>query len=346
MDEHNSIFSKTINSLNDEFIANKYSSFRSKQLFAWIYQKNVYDVNLMSDLGKEFKSFLTDNYSFDLLEIVNKQVSKDGTHKLLFKCFDGSLIETVIMQHNYGYSVCVSSQVGCLMGCKFCASGLLKKERSLSAGEMVLQVLQAQSLLNGARISNVVVMGTGEPFDNYSEVMDFLSIINSDLGLAIGARHITVSTCGVVPGILKFKDEKPYNLAISLHAANNQLRDKLMPINQKYPLEKLREALLAYQEVKNRRLSMEYILLKGVNDKPSDAADLAKFLKPLNQVYVNLIPYNQVNEFGFQGVDDFSALKFYDLLKKEGVAVTLRNRHGDDIDAACGQLRNKYVEVS
>ncbi len=337
-----SIFNYKIEELTEKFIEVGYKSFKVKQLFDWLYRKQVFDLNSMSNLAKDFKEYLTKNYSFELLEVKKRQISKDGTIKLLLSCEDGALIETVIMRHSYGNSVCVSSQVGCLMGCAFCASGLLKKQRDLFVGEMVLQVIQALIEVGDQRISNVVVMGSGEPFDNYRNVIDFLDIINSDIGIAIGARHLTVSTCGLVDGIEKFKNEKQYNLAISLHSCDEKVRTKLMPINQKYPLKTLQKALINYQEVKNRRISFEYILLKGINNREEDVQLIKEFIQPLNNSYLNLIPYNQVDEHGYQGVDDFQALEFYSLLKKAGIAVTLRSRHGDDIDAACGQLRNNY----
>ena len=320
-----------------------FKSFKVKQLFAWLYQRKTFVTPLMSDLSKVFRQYLEDNYDFSLLRIQKKQISTDGTVKLLSTCQDGELIETVIMSHGYGHSACISSQIGCLMACRFCASGLLKKVRDLTAAEMVLQVLTAEQEC-GCRIDNVVVMGSGEPFDNYDEVLKFLNIVNDDWGLAIGARHLTVSTCGIPPGIRRFAQEKPYNLAISLHAANDGLRSELMPINKAYPLREIKEALIEYQTYRNRRVSLEYILLQDVNDRPQDVDDLKNFIAGIKNVYVNLIPYNPVSECGYQGVSEMAALKFYDLLKKKNIAVTLRNRHGDDIDAACGQLRNRELE--
>jgi len=328
--------------LTEKFAVEGFKSFKVKQLFAWIYQKKLFDPGLMSDLSKAFRQYLEDNYDFSLVSIVKKQLSEDKTIKLLSACADGELIETVIMTHGYGHSVCVSSQVGCLMGCSFCASGLLKKIRDLSAAEMVAQVLIAEAEC-GARIDNVVVMGSGEPFDNYEEVIKFLNIINDDWGLAIGARHLTVSTCGIPEGIIRFAQEKPYNLAISLHAADDKLRSELMPINRAYPLAELKSSLSEYQKYRNRRVSLEYVLLKGINDRPADAENLKGFISGLKNIYVNLIPYNPIKECGYKGVSEMAALKFYDLLKKKNIAVTLRNRHGDDIDAACGQLRNREL---
>ena len=248
------------------------------------------------------------------------------------------------MHFQYGDSLCVTSQVGCNMGCSFCASGLLKKQRDLTAGEIVGEVMFVQKQLDkeGRRVDNIVVMGTGEPFDNYTNVMNFCSIVNSDLGLAIGSRHITISTCGIVPKIREFaQGHYQYNLAISLHVPTNELRRKLMPIAKAYPLDELMQALREYSEDNHRRLTFEYILLHGVNDSDEMAITLANLVRGMN-AYINLIPYNQVDENGYIGVDDKKALHFYDILMKHGVKATLRQKHGDDIDAACGQLRAKH----
>ena len=231
-----------------------------------------------------------------------------------------------------------------ISGCSFCASGLLKKQRDLTAGEIVGEVMFVQKQLDkeGRRVDNIVVMGTGEPFDNYTNVMNFCSIVNSDLGLAIGSRHITISTCGIVPKIREFaQGHYQYNLAISLHAPTNELRRKLMPIAKAYPLDELMQALREYSEDNHRRLTFEYILLHGVNDSDEMAITLANLVRGMN-AYINLIPYNQVDENGYIGVDDKKALHFYDILMKHGVKATLRQKHGDDIDAACGQLRAKH----
>jgi 23S rRNA (adenine2503-C2)-methyltransferase len=336
-----SIYNLTYSQMIEKWQEMGYKPFKAQQLYAWLYKRRIFDVQQMTDLSKDFRQYLTDGFDFGLLKEVTRQVSSDGTIKFLFECVDGALVETVIMFHSYGPSICVSSQVGCAMGCVFCASGLLMKQRDLTSGEMVLQVLMGQLAIN-ERIGNVVVMGSGEPFDNYQPVMDFLDIINSDYGLAIGARHITVSTCGIVPRIRQFAHEKQYNLAISLHAPNDELRNQLMKVNHAYPLKELQAALLDYQKIQNRRLSFEYILLKGLNDQPEHVTQLKNFMRMFPNSYVNLIPYNAVNEHGLNGVTDIEALKFYDRLKKIGLAVTLRTKHGDDIDAACGQLRNKH----
>ncbi len=320
-----------------------WKKFRGHQIFQWLYRKRVQSIDEMSDISKECRDFLKENFIVNPCKIVDKQVSSDGTTKYLFELTDGALVESVLMIYDYGKSVCVSSQVGCNMGCDFCASGLLKKRRDLTSGEMVAQVLSVQKDLDETddRVSHVVVMGTGEPFDNYEHVMNFVKTINHDLGLGIGGRHITISTCGIVPKILAFAQAKTqYNLAISLHAPNDTLRNKLMPINKAYPLEELMKALKVYTDLNNRRLTFEYILLKGINDQQIHADQLADLIRGIN-AYVNLIPYNEVDEHGYRSVDRKSAMVFYDRLMKKGIRATIRKEHGGDIDAACGQLRAK-----
>ena len=322
-----------------------WKKFRGHQIFQWLYRKRVTSIDDMSDLSKDTREVLKENYQLKPLELRDKQVSSDGTCKYLFALEDGSLIESVLMQFDYGKSICVTSQVGCNMACAFCASGLTKKKRNLTSGEMVAQVLYVQQDLDKTqdRLSHIVVMGTGEPFDNYENVMNFLSTVNHDRGLGIGARHITISTCGVVPKIYEFsKEHTQYNLAVSLHAPNNELRNELMPINKAYPLEELMKAIHQYASENNRRLTFEYILLKGVNDQKVHVDQLAKLMKGLN-AYVNLIPYNAVDENGFKGVKYEEAMVFYDALMKKGVRCTIRKEHGADIDAACGQLRVKHL---
>lgn len=320
-----------------------WKKFRGQQIFQWLYRKRVMTIDEMSDLSLETREILKQNYIINPAKMITKQVSSDGTTKYLFELEDGSYVESVLMLYEYGKSICVSSQVGCNMGCDFCASGLLKKRRDLTCAEMVAQVMSVQKDLDetDGRISHIVIMGTGEPFDNYDNVMNFCSTVNHDRGLAIGARHITISTCGIVPRIRQFANEHyQYNLAISLHAPNNELRNKLMPINRAYPLEELMDALHYYCVENNRRLTLEYILLRGINDQPEHAKQLAKLFKGYN-AYVNLIPYNEVDEHGYRSVDRASAMKFYDMLMKLGIRCTIRKEHGGDIDAACGQLRAK-----
>lgn len=338
------IYDFTYQELEKEMLELNEKKFRAKQLFTWLYQKQVNSFELMSDLKKEFIVYLNTHYVLKPLILKTQQISNDQTVKFLFELEDGSFIESVLMRFDYGNSLCITSQVGCNMGCTFCASGLLKKKRDLTAGEMIGQVNRAiEYLLNeNERLSNLVIMGTGEPFDNYNEVMRFCNILNDANGIALGARHITISTCGIVPMIKRFADEAvQYNLAISLHAPTNALRKELMPINMAYPLEELMKSLQYYETKSNRKITFEYILLKDVNDQIEHAQQLAKLIKGIHS-YVNLIPYNAVSENGFQGSDEKTSLKFYDALMKMGVKATIRNRVGDDIDAACGQLRAKY----
>lgn len=329
--------------LKEWLINHNEKPFRTNQVFGWLYRKRISEFNEMTDIKQSLIDTFNEEFVINPIKLKQRQASKDGTVKYLFELQDGFLVETVLMQFDYGKSVCVSSQVGCNMGCTFCASGLLKKNRDLTSGEMLAQVMYVQKELDALeqRVSHIVIMGTGEPFDNYDHVMNFLYTVNHDLGLAIGARHLSVSTCGVVPRIRQFAREKvQYNLAISLHAPNDELRSKLMPINKAYPLSELMDALHEYSTMNNRRITFEYILLKGVNDQTEHANQLAHLIKGMN-AYINLIPYNVVDEHGFKAVDFASAMKFYDKLMRLGVKSTLRKENGGDIDAACGQLRAK-----
>lgn len=323
-----------------------WKSFRGHQIFQWLYRSRVFEIDEMTNISKDTREQLKSEFIVNPLKLIKKQVSHDGTTKFLFQTEDGALLESVMMLFDYGKSVCVSSQVGCNMGCAFCASGLTKKKRDLTSGEMVAQVMYVQKELDKSndRLSHIVVMGTGEPFDNYDNVMNFLATVNHDRGLGIGSRHITISTCGVVPRIYDFANEHTqYNLAISLHAPNDELRNQLMPINHAYCLDELMKAIKYYGRENNRRLTFEYILLDGVNNKEEHARQLSKLLKGLN-AYVNLIPYNSVDEKGFKSVNHEKAMVFYDLLMKNHVRCTIRKEHGNDIDAACGQLRIKEIK--
>lgn len=298
----------------------------------------------MSNVSKDLKKALQQAFCFNLLKVVTTlKDPKDGTIKFLFELSDKERIETVVMKFDYGYSVCLSSQVGCNMGCKFCASGLLKKHRNLSADEIVLQFLQANEYVFNnfqQRISNLVVMGIGEPFDNYDNVIKALSILNQQHGLQIGSRHMTVSTCGLVPKIIQFaKDLPQVNLAISLHAPTDEIRNKIMPINQAYNLKMLFQALDQYQKITNRRISFEYIMLKGINDSKACLQALIKLLSG-RLCYVNLIRYNSVNEHSFTNSDQ-TAL-FMETLNKHKITCTVRLERGSKIAAACGQLRAQY----
>lgn len=338
------IYNYSLEQLTNYFASINQKPFRAKQVFSWLYQKEASSFDEMSNLSKELREQLKEHFTFDILKIVEKQESKDGTIKYLFEMLDGSLIETVLMIHDYGKSLCVTSQVGCNMKCSFCASGLLRKQRDLTPGEIVAQVMKVQ-LDTKQRISHVVVMGTGEPFDNYDNVMEFVRIINHPNGLAIGARHITISTCGLIPGIERYSEEGiQTNLAISLHAPNDEIRNQLMPINRRYPLDDLRQAISDYIDKTNRRVTFEYILLKDVNDSLVDARQLAHYLRGLN-AYVNLIPYNSVDEHGYQPSDQETIEKFKSELLRLHINVTLRKEHGRDIDGACGQLRAKRGRV-
>ena len=343
----NSFYNLDLNDLELFFENNGLKKFRAKQIFKWVYEKRITSFDKMSDLSKDTIKLLNNNFIIDKLKIKRKQVAKDGTVKFLFEIKENEYIESVLMKFNYGYSACISTQLGCNMGCKFCASGLLKKQRNLDSSEIVLQVLMIMDYLykeENIRLSNIVVMGTGEPFDNYDNLIKALSIINSPYGIEIGARHISISTCGMADKIKEFSDGNyQYNLAISLHAANDELRTSLMPINKKYNLKTLFDSLKYYCKSNNRRLTFEYILLDGVNNTSKDAKDLSKLLKGMN-AYINLIPYNEVNEKSYKSVSDEKALIFYDMLKKEGLSVTLRQKRGVNIDAACGQLRAKELK--
>lgn len=340
-----SIYNYTLEQMIDEFIAIGEKKFRATQVFEWIYRKNVYNFQSMNNLSLDLRNKLSSIYSTNLLKIVEKQESKDGTIKYLFELEDGGLVESVLMIHDYGRSLCVTSQLGCNMGCKFCASGLLKKQRNLTAAEMVLQVLTVNQDTKNS-VSHVVVMGTGEPFDNYDNVMNFIRVINHAKGLAIGARHLTISTCGLVDKIEMYAHEGiQTNLAISLHAPNDDIRNTIMPINKAYPMDKLREAMKYYIEKTNRRITLEYILLKGVNDQLVHARQLAHYVRGLN-VYINLIPYNAVDEHGYQQSPIADVEAFKNELLRLKINATLRKEHGRDIDGACGQLRAKKVGES
>ncbi|MCR4950960.1 MAG: 23S rRNA (adenine(2503)-C(2))-methyltransferase RlmN [Solobacterium sp.] len=321
--------------------------YRARQLFSWIYKKRADSFRMMSDLPASLIETLEKEFILMPLKEIDRQTARDGTVKFLFEMTDGSSVEAVLMHFHFGDSLCVSSQIGCNMGCTFCASGLLKKQRDLTSGEMTGEVMYVQKMLDetGGRVDNIVIMGTGEPFDNYENVMRFCSTVNSDHGLAIGARHITISTCGIVPKIDAFAaGHYQFNLAISLHAPNDELRRKLMPVDRAYPLDELMASLKRYSTDNHRRITFEYILLAGVNDTDAHAKELADLIRGMN-AYVNLIPYNQVDENGYRTADEKKALHFYDILMKNGVKATLRSKHGEDIDAACGQLRAKHEKA-
>jgi 23S rRNA (adenine2503-C2)-methyltransferase len=334
------LFGTTVDTLAERLVDAGFKKFNAVQIIEWVYQKKILDFDAMSNLSKPLRAHLAEFYSLTLPVALQEQTAVDGTRKYLFAMADGASVETVLMMQDYGMSVCVSSQVGCSMGCSFCASGLKSKTRDLTPGELVGQVV-AVGRLAGVAVTHVVVMGTGEPFDNYDNVMEFIRIINHPKGLAIGQRHITVSTCGIVPNILRYAEEPiRSNLAISLHAPDDDLRSKLMKINRAYPLKDIIAACRVYFEKTGRRVTFEYILLRGVNDSLDQADRLSDLIRGLN-AYVNLIPYNRVREFGYLRTETERAMQFYDRLVQRGINTVLRREQGGEIDAACGQLRLK-----
>ena len=339
------LYGFTIDKLEKQMEIEEQKKYRATQLFKWIYEKKAKTFDEMSDVSKSFREVLNTNYSLNKPKIFKKQVSSDGTIKLLLELEDGSKVETVLMRYNYGDVACVTSEVGCNMGCAFCASGLLKKKRVLEVCELVGQVLVLNDILddegNGERITHVVVMGTGEPFDNYDNVLDFVRIINHPHSLAIGARHITVSTCGIPDKIKQYAHEGlQINLAISLHAPNDEIRNKIMPISLKHPMNELMDAVKYYEKEADRRVTFEYILLGGLNDSLENAKELARLIKG-TKAYVNLIPYNPIKELKYTRSSNETIHEFMNMLLSCGVNATIRKEFGTDIDAACGQLRAK-----
>ncbi|WP_026701014.1 23S rRNA (adenine(2503)-C(2))-methyltransferase RlmN [Salibacterium aidingense] len=315
--------------------------FRTQQIFYWLYQTRVQSFEEMTNLSKQLRQKLAEAFSITVLKEVTHQESVDGTVKYLFELKDGYTIETVLMKHDYGNSVCVTSQVGCRLGCTFCASTLGGLKRNVEAGEITAQVLEIQKDLDkkGERVDSIVVMGIGEPFDNYDELLSFLKIINHDNGLNIGARHITVSTSGMVPRIYDFADEQlQINFAVSLHAPNSEIRSRLMPVNRAWPVEKLMESIRYYQDKTSRRVTFEYGLFGGVNDQVEHAEELAELVNGL-KCHVNLIPVNDVPERDYVRTSKNDIFAFERTLREKGVNVTIRREQGHDIDAACGQLR-------
>ncbi len=333
------IFGITYNDLETYFINNGDKKFRTTQLYDFLYKKRVYDLNIMNNIPNTTKEKLRNDFDFSFIKILKKQEDED-VKKYLFELADGNRIESVLMFHDYGTSLCVSSQVGCNMGCAFCESGRLKKVRNLETYEIVEQLLLIEKDAK-VKITHVVVMGIGEPFDNYDNVMNFIRIVTSNKGIDMGSRHITVSTCGVIPGIMKFMDDfNQVNLAISLHAPNDEIRNKIMPISKAYKLNDLMDTIKLYIAKTNRRVTFEYIMLDGVNDSLENAKELAKLIKGMN-CYVNLIPYNETENIAFKRSKKVQILAFYDILKKNNIAVTIRREFGGKVDAACGQLRAK-----
>ena len=337
------IYGITLEELEKYFENIGSKKFHGKQLYRWLYDKKISSFDEITDMKKEEIEKIKNDFDMSLIKMVKVEKDKD-TRKYLFELNDKEHIEAVLMLHDYGKSVCISSEVGCNMGCKFCESGRRKKVRELESYEMVEQILMIEKEL-GEKITHVVIMGIGEPFDNYDNVINFIKIINNNYGLSIGARHITVSTCGIIPKIEEFSNlELQVNLAISLHAPNNEIRNKIMPINKAYPIEMLIPCLKKYFDKTGRRVTIEYIMLDGINDSNECAVELSKLLKGLN-CYVNLIPYNETENIGFKRTKMIQIASFYDILKKNGINVTVRREFGGNITAACGQLRSREEQI-
>ena len=330
----------TIEELEDYLIELGEQRFRAKQVFSWI-SKGAVNFDEMTNLSKELRRKLSEIVTIQNLTILQTQCSqKDGTRKYLMGLDDGNSIECVFMKYQFGNTLCISSQAGCRMGCSFCASAIGGLQRNLTGGEMADQIITVERD-TGEKIGNVVVMGTGEPFDNYENLSRFLEIIHSKDGMNMGYRNITVSTCGLIPQMLAFADDFPQvNLAVSLHAPNDRIRSTMLPVNKRYPMDELLAVCRKYIEKTGRRITFEYALVKGTNDSRREAEELAARLKGMN-CHVNLIPLNHVVETGFRGVDSSDALCFKDILDRKGIQTTIRRELGSDIDAACGQLRLK-----
>lgn len=319
--------------------------FRAKQIYSWLHEKLADDFDQMTNLSKELREKLKNEYELTRLTMVRVQTSKiDGTSKFLFRLSDGNVIESVLMKYHHGNSVCISSQVGCRMGCRFCASTLDGLERGLKPSEMLDQIYQIQKW-SGERVHNVVVMGTGEPLDNYDALVRFLRLLTCEGGLHISQRNVTVSTCGIVPGMRKLAEEKfQITLALSLHASSQEKRKALMPVANKYELSEVLDACKYYFEQTGRRITFEYSLVGGVNDTAEDARELTALVKPLN-CHVNLIPVNPIKERDYVQSEHRTIVNFKNKLEKSGINVTIRREMGRDIDGACGQLRKSYMDM-
>ena len=333
------LFNFTINELEDYFLKMGEKKFKATQVFEWLYIHKIHNIDEFSNIKKEIREKLKTDFTTNFIKIVAKEEDQ-LVKKYLFELNDQERVEAVLMHHDYGKSVCVSSQVGCNMGCKFCESGRLKKIRNLETYEMVLQILLIEQDIN-SKIDSVVVMGIGEPFDNYDNVMNFVKIINHPKGLGIGARHITISTCGIVPKIAQFSNfPLQVNLALSLHAPNDEIRNKIMPISKVYKINDIIKEIKDYIKKTTRRVTIEYVMLDKVNDSIDCAIELASLLKGLN-VYVNLIPYNETKNIEYKRSNNIK--KFQDKLLNLGINTTIRKEFGSNISAACGQLRSKEV---
>ncbi len=317
--------------------------YRAEQIFKWLYVENVTSFEQMTNLSLELRKKLQENFKIEPFKIIKKQESSDGTKKYLFDVLDSNAIETVLMEYKHGKSICVSTQIGCKMGCKFCASTGINFIRNLSSGEIVEQILAVERDEN-IKISNVVFMGIGEPLDNYDNVLNAIKIINNPKGINIGARHISISTSGIVPKIYKLADENlQCTLSVSLHATDNEKRSAMMPINKTYNIEELIKACKYYIKKTNKRISFEYALAKDNNDNLEDAKNLVKLLKGMI-CHVNLIPINKIENGNYVKSTNENIIKFRDYLNEKGIVATIRRELGTDIDAACGQLRRKNLK--
>ncbi len=320
-------------------------TFRAKQVWQWLQQKGVSSFDEMTNLSKQLRDSLNEKYVIKFCDVERKSVSAlDGTVKYLFRLYDGQFIESVLMKYKYGYSLCVSTQVGCRMNCAFCATGVGGFMRNLSSSEILSQIHAAQNDMD-IKVSHIVLMGMGEPMDNYENVIRFLKLVNNDDGLNIGMRNISLSTCGVIPGIKKLQDENlQLTLSVSLHAPNDTVRTKLMPVNKKYPVDELLSACREYAQSTSRRISYEYAMFGGVNDTDECAVELANKLKG-TLAHINLIPANDVTESGLKSSTPERIKRFSEILEKSGRNVTVRRSLGGDIDASCGQLRSKHIKA-
>lgn len=335
-----------LDNLKEELKSLGEKPFRAEQIFRWLYQEKVNSFEEMTNLSIELRKKLEENYSLGLFKIVHKLESIDGTKKYLFDLQDENknLIETVLMQYHHGYTICVSSQIGCKMGCKFCASTGIPFSRNLEAGEIVEQLLTIEKD-NNIKISNIVFMGIGEPLDNYENVMEAIKILNNPKGINIGARHISISTSGIVPKIYELADRKMQcTLSVSLHSSNNKTRSSMMPVNNTYPIEELMEACKYYIEKTNKRISFEYALAKDNNDNLDDAKELVKLLHGM-LAHVNLIPINKIEDGKYTKSTNENIIRFRDYLNDHGIVATIRRELGADISAACGQLRRQNLRV-
>lgn len=344
MTQKKDIRSFTYEELKKEIADLGEKSFRAKQIYEWLHQKLADSFDEMTNLSKPLREKLNEEYEIRKVDMIARQISKmDPTEKFLFELYDGNVVESVLMKYNYGNSVCISSQVGCRMGCRFCASTIGGKVRDLTPSEMLGQIYKIQKI-SKERVSNIVVMGTGEPLDNYDNFLKFIHMISDDKGLNISQRNITASTCGIVPNMRRLAEENlQITLALSLHGSNQEKRQALMPVANKYELSEVLEACDYYFEKTGRRITFEYSLVAGVNDKEEDVRELIGILKHRN-CHLNLIPVNPIKERDFVKPSRQNALEFKNKLEKSGINVTIRRERGSDIDGACGQLRRRYVD--